>query len=60
MLMLDRIPYISAEGGAYDKGELRAELDTVRTKFFKLDTTAVFKGFGHFWRDAEENWRKVK
>ena len=27
MLMLDRIPYISAEGGAYDKGELRAELD---------------------------------
>ena len=27
MLMLDRITHISAEGGAYDKGELRAELD---------------------------------
>ncbi|HET8711895.1 MAG TPA: bifunctional 3-hydroxydecanoyl-ACP dehydratase/trans-2-decenoyl-ACP isomerase [Spongiibacteraceae bacterium] len=27
MLMLDRITHISLEGGAYDKGELRAELD---------------------------------
>lgn len=27
MLMLDRITHISAEGGAYGKGELRAELD---------------------------------
>ena len=27
MLMLDRITHISAEGGAYDKGELQAELD---------------------------------
>ena len=27
MLMLDRITHISADGGAYDKGELRAELD---------------------------------
>ena len=27
MLMLDRITRISADGGAYDKGELRAELD---------------------------------
>src|ERR1700758_4133553 len=27
MLMLDRIIHISAEGGAYGKGELRAELD---------------------------------
>ncbi len=27
MLMLDRIALISAEGGKYDKGEIRAELD---------------------------------
>jgi len=27
MLMLDRIPLISSDGGAYGKGELRAELD---------------------------------
>lgn len=27
MLMLDRITHISLEGGAYEKGELRAELD---------------------------------
>lgn len=27
MLMLDRIPHISLEGGAFGKGELRAELD---------------------------------
>ena len=27
MLMVDRITYISSEGGEYDKGEIRAELD---------------------------------
>ena len=27
MLMTDRIPLITAEGGKYDKGEIRAELD---------------------------------
>jgi len=27
MLMLDRIPYISNEGGKYGKGEIKAELD---------------------------------
>lgn len=27
MLMVDRVPYISAEGGAFGKGEVHAELD---------------------------------
>ncbi len=27
MLMIDRIPHISSEGGSYDKGEIIAELD---------------------------------
>jgi 3-hydroxyacyl-[acyl-carrier protein] dehydratase/trans-2-decenoyl-[acyl-carrier protein] isomerase len=34
MLMLDRIAHISSEGGAYGKGEIRAELDITPDLWF--------------------------
>ena len=34
MLMLDRIAHISVEGGAYGKGEIRAELDITPELWF--------------------------
>jgi len=34
MLMFDRITHISEEGGAFDKGEIRAELDVHKDLWF--------------------------
>jgi hypothetical protein len=49
MLMLDRISYVSGEGGKYGKGELQAELDIRPDLWFSIATSRATRSCRAVW-----------